>query len=197
MWLVKRTLQPHVVRAWVCAWPARCRLDFKSEIAVISLQLPHKPPRSESTCSDTLHGTAGHVWFVMGGNVDGAIIFFFFFRHPTGVPGLVSYTSTFQFVHRSKLQGTFKQRTKFKCLNGIAPPYPSDMFHLRQSHRQGLRSYSDKTRLNTHKSRLTYGKHAFSHSAAELWNNLPINVRYSSCVVTFKKKLKTYLFPKL
>ena len=68
----------------------------------------------------------------------------------------------------------------FKCLNDIAPPYLSNMFLLRQ----------------THESRLTYGKHAFSHSAAELWNTLPINVRKSSCVVTFKKKLKTYLFPK-
>ena len=83
----------------------------------------------------------------------------------------------------------------FKCLNGIAPPYLSDMFHLHQSNRQGLRSSTDRTRLTTHKSRLSYGKHAFSHSAAELWNSLPIIVRDSSCVVTFKSKLKTYLFP--
>ena len=83
----------------------------------------------------------------------------------------------------------------FKCLNDIAPPYLSDMFHLHQSNRQGLRSSSDRTRLTTHKSRLSYGKHAFSHSAAELWNSLPIIVRDSSCVVTFKSKLKTYLFP--
>ena len=60
---------------------------------------------------------------------------------------------------------------------------------------EGLRSSSDRTRLTTHKSRLSYGKHAFSHSAAELWNSLPIIVRDSSCVVTFKSKLKTYLFP--
>ena len=38
-------------------------------------------------------------------------------------------------------------------------------------------------------------KHAFSHSAAELWNSLSIIVRDASCVVTFKSKLKTYLFP--
>ena len=48
----------------------------------------------------------------------------------------------------------------------------------------------------THESKLTYGKHAFAHSAAELWNNLPINVHKSLCVVTFEKKLKTNLFPK-
>ena len=76
----------------------------------------------------------------------------------------------------------------FQCLNGIAPPYLAKLFLLRHTHRQGLRSSSDKTQLNTHESRLSYGKHAFSHSAAELWNNLPINVRKSSCVVTFKKK---------
>ena len=28
----------------------------------------------------------------------------------------------------------------FKCLNDIAPPYLSDMFHLHQSNRQGLRA---------------------------------------------------------
>ena len=78
----------------------------------------------------------------------------------------------------------------FECLNGIAPPYLSDMLHLCQSQRQGLRSSSDKTQLNTLESRLTYGKHAFSHSAAELWNKLQINVRNSLyrfvCFISFQ-----------
>ena len=81
-------------------------------------------------------------------------------------------------------------------MNDIAPPYLANMFELHQTHLQGLRSSHDTTLLNVPNSRLLYGKHSFSHSAAALWNNLPVNIRESSSVLTFKSNLKTLFVAK-
>jgi len=84
----------------------------------------------------------------------------------------------------------------FKCMHESAPPYLANLFELYKTARRGLRSSSDTTRLHVPISRLACGKHSFSHSAAPLWNNLPINIRESPSIVTFKCNLKTHLFPK-
>ena len=42
----------------------------------------------------------------------------------------------------------------------------------------------------------TYGKISFSVFGPATWNSLPVHVRQSQCLVTFKKQLKTYLFTK-
>ena len=40
----------------------------------------------------------------------------------------------------------------------------------------------------------TYGDRAFSVCAPKIWNTVPLEIRQSSTVVLFKKKLKTFLF---
>ena len=65
----------------------------------------------------------------------------------------------------------------YKCMNDIAPPCLANMFELHKTHHQDLRSSHDTTRLNVPNSRLLYGKHLFSHSAAALWNNLLLIVQ--------------------
>ncbi len=40
----------------------------------------------------------------------------------------------------------------------------------------------------------TYGDRAFSKAAQFLWNPLPIDIRRSPNVASFKQRLKTYLF---
>ena len=40
----------------------------------------------------------------------------------------------------------------------------------------------------------TYGDRAFSIAAPKLWNNLPANIRITSALESFKRKLKTHLF---
>ena len=40
----------------------------------------------------------------------------------------------------------------------------------------------------------TYGDRAFSVCAPKIWNTVPLEIRQSSTVLSFKKKLKTFLF---
>ena len=81
----------------------------------------------------------------------------------------------------------------FKCLNGLAPTYLSDLLHYHNSPRL-LRS-SFQNLLAVPKSRLkTYGDRAFSVVAPRLWNKLPLELRSVTSVDQFKTQLKTYLF---
>ena len=83
----------------------------------------------------------------------------------------------------------------YKCLNGISPKYLSDLLNpykpernLRSSHLNLLTEYP--FRLDA------YGGRAFAIAAPKLWKQIPVDVRLSDSVSTFKKKLKTFLFRK-
>ena len=43
-------------------------------------------------------------------------------------------------------------------------------------------------------TRLRVGERAFSSAALRLWNGLPTDTKRSATLLTFKKKLKTFLF---
>ena len=82
----------------------------------------------------------------------------------------------------------------FKCLNGNGPKYLSDLLSLRDTG-VDTRCARDSNLLNVPKSkRITFGDRAFYVAAPKLWNSLPVNVRGSPSVTTFKKNLKTFLF---
>ena len=40
----------------------------------------------------------------------------------------------------------------------------------------------------------TYGNRAFPVAAPKLWNNMPVNIRTTISIDSFKRKLKTHLF---
>ena len=81
----------------------------------------------------------------------------------------------------------------YKALNGLAPAYISDLLFRYIPARQ-LRS-STQFLLKVPTSNLkTYGDRAFSVCAPKLWNSLPLNVKLSSGIASFKSNLKTYLF---
>ena len=81
----------------------------------------------------------------------------------------------------------------YKALNGMAPPYLSDMLCYR-SYSRSLRSASQKL-LVVHRTNMkTYGDRAFSIAGPKLWNQLPLSIRELSSIDSFKKSLKTYLF---
>ena len=83
----------------------------------------------------------------------------------------------------------------YKCLNGKAPEYLSSRLQLYVPGR-ALRS-SDQHLLVVKKAHLkTYGDRAFSIAAPTLWNALPLEIRTSVSVDSFKRKLKTHLFKK-
>ena len=81
----------------------------------------------------------------------------------------------------------------YKIINGLAPSYLSNLL-VPYVPRRALRS-ADKLLLSQPSYHLkSYGFRAFSICAPSLWNKLPINIKCSQSVGTFKRNLKTYLF---
>ena len=78
----------------------------------------------------------------------------------------------------------------FKCLNGTAPPYLSDLLHY--NHISGSRTPS----LQSSSQHSSVGDRAFVSCAPRLWNDLPNDLKQCSKLQTFKAKLKTHLFNK-
>ena len=83
----------------------------------------------------------------------------------------------------------------FKIKHGFAPNYLSNLLkpmipsrRLRSSKDAHLQ-YNPGPRTYTR-----YGDRAFSVNAPKLWNSLPINIRNSSSIETFKSHLKRFLF---
>ena len=83
----------------------------------------------------------------------------------------------------------------FKALNGSSPSYIRDL----------VKQYSPPRSLRTKELHLltrgtfrliTYGKRAFSTAAPELWNSIPLDIRQCQDIISFKQKLKTFLFKK-
>ena len=81
----------------------------------------------------------------------------------------------------------------YKSLNGLAPEYLADCMkynvaaaNTRQSTREMLQvSFTTKK---------TFADRSFSVAGPRLWNKLPIKIRKSETVDSFKNSLKTYLF---
>jgi len=79
----------------------------------------------------------------------------------------------------------------YKCLNGLAPAYLSDLIVPLQ--RKGLRS-SNESLLKVSKTKNSYGDRSFSVCGPAIWNQLPESVRVSPSLDAFKKNLKTHFF---
>ena len=80
----------------------------------------------------------------------------------------------------------------FKCLHGIGPQYLTDLL-LPYTPERTLRS-SSHLKLVVSKCRSKFGERAFGFFAPKLWNMLPLNVKKADSVLSFRKRLKTYLF---
>ena len=82
----------------------------------------------------------------------------------------------------------------YKALNGIGPSYLSDLLHLKQ-HKRNTRSSEDFLMLDHPKTHFkTLGDRTFTFTAVDQWNVLPLELRASQSLSTFKKHLKTFLF---
>ena len=81
----------------------------------------------------------------------------------------------------------------YKCLNGLAPTYLSDLI-IRYKPSRCLRS-RDNCQLVVPRTRLVqFGDRSFSKYGPTIWNRLPLVIRTAENVNIFKKKLKTYFF---
>ena len=81
----------------------------------------------------------------------------------------------------------------FKCLNGLAPSYLSDLISLYCPNRP-LRSASSLD-FSVPRMRLSrVGERSFVFAAPTVWNSLPPDLRSRSSLESFSSGLKTYLF---
>ena len=80
----------------------------------------------------------------------------------------------------------------FRAQHGLAPAYITNLLHEQRATRV-LRSATNND-LYVPPSRSRYGDRTFSVSAPRMWNALPNEMKTISCLVTFKRLLKTHLF---
>ena len=84
----------------------------------------------------------------------------------------------------------------FHFFSGTAPSYLSDILTPYTPGRQ-LRSSTDSRTLRPPMIKTkTYGERTFSYSASHQWNSLPLTLRHSQSMHSFKRQLKTHLFQK-
>ena len=83
----------------------------------------------------------------------------------------------------------------YKCLNGIGPRYLSELLscYSNSEPRQCLRS-SSQDDLHIPRCTNKFGDRSFVVCGPKLWNSIPVNIKNSPSVATFKKSLKTFLF---
>ena len=86
----------------------------------------------------------------------------------------------------------------YKALNGIAPPYISELVELKTASRYNLRNSDDTLLLSnpSFKSRIILGDRSFKYAGPKLWNELLRDIRYANTVHIFKRLLKNHLFRK-
>ena len=81
----------------------------------------------------------------------------------------------------------------YRCLNNLAPSYLTELV-VPYVPARSLRS-ADMALLEVPKFRFkTYGDRSFQAAAAHEWNNLPLFIRQSTSLTTFKSNLKTHLY---
>ena len=81
----------------------------------------------------------------------------------------------------------------FKCINGLAPSYLTDLIELYHPSRN-LRSASKFLLKSKSINFKSIGEKSFSFSSPQVWNKLPLYLRSETSLNIFKKNLKTFYF---
>ena len=81
----------------------------------------------------------------------------------------------------------------FKCLNGLAPAYLSNLISVYKPTRN-LRSSNAFLLTPVSSNFVRLGDRAFSVYAPKIWKKIPSYIKNAKSLVTFKSKLKTYFF---
>jgi len=80
----------------------------------------------------------------------------------------------------------------YKVLSTQQPAYLHNLISYHQPSRV-LRS-SSQLLLEVPRTKTEFGRRAFSSAWPEIWNNIPLSIRYSPSLDSFKRHLKTFLF---
>ena len=85
----------------------------------------------------------------------------------------------------------------FKCFNGLAPGYLSELVPNYAPARSLRSSSQSRMRIpsaSDHHQKKHFGFRAFSNAAPSLWNSIPLTLRQCDSLPAFRKQLKTHLF---
>ena len=79
----------------------------------------------------------------------------------------------------------------YKIMNGLCP----DNLRGRLVTRSQISSYQTRNQLDidTPRQNLEFSKNSFFYSGAKTWNEIPLEIRTSSTITLFKRKLKEFL----
>ena len=80
----------------------------------------------------------------------------------------------------------------YKTLHGMAPTYLRDSFEFISSSSYALRSETNYD-LHLPKYRTNQFKNSFHYSGVHLWNKLPLHIRFSPTVQTFRKNVEKFI----
>ena len=79
----------------------------------------------------------------------------------------------------------------YKIMNGLCP----DNLRRRLVTRSQISNYPTRNQLDldTPRQNLEFSKSSFFYSGAKTWNEIPLEIRRSSTITMFKRKLKEFL----
>ena len=79
----------------------------------------------------------------------------------------------------------------YKTMNGLCP----DNLRGRLVTRSQISNYPTRNQLDidTPRQNLEFSKNSFFYSGAKTWNEIPLEIRMSSTITIFKRKLKEFL----
>ena len=78
----------------------------------------------------------------------------------------------------------------YKCVNKLAPNYLCNMFTTRAL---SFDLHDTSQKLYLLKPRTDYLKRSFSYSGASLWNDLPEDIRTTTSLSNFKRRIDKWL----
>ena len=99
----------------------------------------------------------------------------------------------FFLTHLTGLLFNFTGLLVFKSLHDLTPSYISELICFSENVDYNLRS-NKKLAISHKRPNSNYLTKTFSYSSMEIWNEIPVDIRLTQNVNTFKLKLKTYLF---
>ena len=85
----------------------------------------------------------------------------------------------------------------YKAIHGLAPPYINSLISQKSPSSSMSLLSTSKIHLqlsNAPRTYTRYGDRAFSVAAPTCWNKLPLHIRDSSSISSFKTQLKTHFF---
>ena len=102
-------------------------------------------------------------------------------------------TGDFSFEIEERLH-YFTSCLMYRCLNGISPRYLTDHFqYVYEYHKYNTRAATTCSDLQVPKSNASILKHSLHYHGSKTWNQLPLYIRQSNNLMSFKKALKTHI----